>query len=382
MLFMSLLATLCFGCDEKSTRSFDAAPPKIDAGSNEKLRDANISLDRAVVPRELGVDAPLKPDAAPTSGGLYTSKNKIYLPSGKVFHGRGANIHDTRSCNACTWSLPNVAEVTRRVDELVNGWGANFLRLALESYGSAGGRTHYKGVLDDPAYLKDIQAIVAHIGKKPGVYVLLSIWVDPSLSSLGWPTAQTIKIWEKLAATFAKDKHVLFGLVNEPQSNFNGAQDAACWKAMNDAVAAIRKVESATGGLSHIITVQGTGGWARRMDYYITHPITAGGGKNVAYEVHVYDPISEFNKLFINPAKTLPVIIGEFGPGGQMTTADCTKLMDEAERLEIPHLAWTFHMRCPPNLLVENSGGGCGGKMKLAPTPWGTKLKQRLSKPW
>ncbi len=107
--------------------------------------------------------------------------------------------------------------------------------------------------------------------------------------------------------------------------------DAACHKAMNDAVAAIRKVESAAGVQPHIISVQGTGGWARRMDYYVTHPITAGGGKNIVYEVHVYDPSSDFAKLFINPAKTLPLVIGEFGPhSSRMTTTDCTKLMDEA----------------------------------------------------
>src|SRR5207247_1866717 len=120
-----------------------------------------------------------------------------------------ANLHDTRSCNACTWGPPNVAEVNRRVDELVDTWHANAIRLDLESYASAGGRTQWQGVLADPGYLTDVQTIVSHIGTKPGVYVLLSLWVDPTFSGAGWPTAATIPVWQKLAQTFASTPHVL-----------------------------------------------------------------------------------------------------------------------------------------------------------------------------
>ncbi|MCA9672993.1 MAG: cellulase family glycosylhydrolase, partial [Myxococcales bacterium] len=295
-------------------------------------------------------------------------------------HGRGANLHDTRSCNACTWNPPNVAEVKRRIDELV-GWGANFIRLDLESYAQAEGRVHYKPVTDDAQYLADVKAIVDHIGTKPGVYVLLSLWVDATFSQLGWPTAATAKTWELLATTFAADKHVLYGLCNEPQQNFDGARDAEVWKAMNDTVAAIRAVESKLGAQSHIIAVQGTGAWARRLDYYVSHPITAGGGANIAYEVHVYDPSSEHAKLVTQPAATLPVIIGEFGPSSGVSLTDVANLQALAEKLEVPHLAWTFHMRCPPNLIVD-PGVGCGVNMQLQPTPWGQQLKSRLAAPW
>jgi hypothetical protein len=44
--------------------------------------------------------------------------------------------------------------------------------------------------------------------------------------------------------------------------------------------------------------------------------------------------------------------------------------------------AWTFHMRCDPNLLVDNSGGGCGAGMTLAPTSWGNVLKTGLATTW
>jgi endoglucanase len=131
------------------------------------------------------------------------------------------------------------------------------------------------------------------------------------------------------------------------------------------------------------VTVQGTGGWARHLSYYVDHPITAGGGDNIAYEVHVYDPTSDFEQRFIGPSSTLPVVIGEFGPAaGYMTATDCDNMIDEAAARDIPHLAWTFHMRCAPNLIVDASNGGCGIDMPLTPTPWGTQLREWFNKPW
>jgi hypothetical protein len=88
--------------------------------------------------------------------------------------------------------------------------------------------------------------------------------------------------------------------------------------------------------------------------------------------------------MVTEPAKTLPVIIGELGPAqGYMTLDDCEQLMDLAEDQGIPHLAWTFHHCCPPNLLVDHSGGcGCGSGMYLEPSEWGMALMARLAQPW
>jgi len=332
------------------------------------------------------------PDGGPGAPWLHTSANHIRTADGSVWHGRGANLSDTRSCNACTYATASYPdEVMRRADELIDVWKANFIRLDLESYasatvGSPTARAHWQGVLDDAAYLAELKSIVDHIGAK-GAYVLVSLWADPTfsqrsdVSEVGWPTAQTNAVLAELAATFASDPHVLLGVCNEPQGNFDGALDARAWAAMDSAVAAIRSVEDAAGVPHHIVAVQGTGGWARRLDYYVTHPIAAGGGANVAYEVHVYNRAADFPSLFVNAAQTLPVIIGEFGLAN-MTEGDVQVLQRRAEQLEIPHLAWTFHMRCPPNLLVDNSAGGCGVGMELQPTAWGQLLKNRLAIPW
>ena len=316
-------------------------------------------------------------DARETGGGdgavtgwLHTSGNRIYRGS-TVFHGRGANFHDTRNCNACAYEPPNVAEVKRRADELIDNWKANFVRLDLESAAAADSRVQWQGVLDDPGYQADIQSIVAHVSAK-GAYVLLSLWDEPTATANQLPTTATLAVWRKLADMFKNEPRVLYGVTNEPHDD----TDETVWTAMNDAVAAIREVETQAGTPQHIIAVQGTQQWGRTLAYYVTHPITAGGGKNIVYETHVYDPQSEFEALFETPGRTLPVIIGEFGE------QDADALMDRAEAAQIPYLAWTFHGRCPPNLLVDNSGGGCGVGMDLVPTAFGQKIKNRFLTPW
>jgi endoglucanase len=180
---------------------------------------------------------------------------------------------------------------------------------------------------------------------------------------------------------------VLFGICNEPTENFDGAMDAAAWEAINRTAAVIRDVEEAAGAPRHVILAQGTGWWARRLDYYLDHPITAGGGENIAYEIHYYNPIAQLEDLLAGPAAKLPIVIGEFGPirfddGLEMTMQDCRNLMDFAMANDISLLAWTFHQNCAPNLIVNHVGEACGVGMKLEPTPWGELLQEYLAKPW
>ena len=323
------------------------------------------------------VPPPVEPPPPAPSGSsgswLHTAGNHIYKADNTVWMGRGANVFDTRGCNACAYSAPNVAEVKRRIDELT-GWGATFLRLALESYAAAEGRVSWASPSRDPAYLAHIVEIVNHATSKPGVYVEVSLWIDPSIASNGWPTEATAAEWRVLARALMGNSKVMFGVVNEPQNNFSGASDAACWAAMKVVVDAIRAVEVELGSPQHLIAVQGTRAWARDVSYYAMHPM----GANVIYEAHIYDPTAEANRLLL-PAASIPMIIGEFGPApGYMTLAETQALMLKAEELQVPFLGWALHQRCPPNLLVDTVGYGCGAGMPLTPTPWGQQLRAHL----
>lgn len=329
-----------------------------------------------------GVTGPLP---APVVGEwLSTKANKIVKSDGTVWMGRGANLFDTRGCNACSTKAPNVDEVKRRIDEIVK-WGGTFIRLALES-GLDSSLVNYRPITQDAQYLADIKTITDYVMTKPGLYMEVSLWIDSSFSNtpvVGWPTATTIETWKILTKTLNANPRLMFGLVNEPQNNFSGSYDAQCWTAMNNTVQAIRDVEASLGTTRHLIAVQGTRAWSRILTYYMTHPITAGGGANIVYETHVYDGQADFNELFVNPSQVLPVIIGEFGPvdWAGMFLPDTQAMMDKADALKVPWLAWSFHGRCPPNLIVDNSSGGCGVGMVLNPTPWGQQVKTQLAKP-
>ncbi|MBS1241854.1 MAG: Endoglucanase celA precursor, partial [Gemmatimonadetes bacterium] len=254
-----------------------------------------------------------------------------------------ANLLDTRFCGVCgpastsgnDTEATRRAEVIRRMDDLVDNWKANFIRLDLEtlSAASGSGTPASDGVVNSPIYLQNLKAIVDHAATKPQLLLMLAIWDSSSLDANGWPTAATNAELAVLATTFKDYPRVMFGVSNEPENNFNGTQDAQAWARMNSAVQAVRDAEVAAGAkVKHLVAVQGLGGWARQLGYYVTHPITAGGGANVVYEIHVYDPASAFAGMFETYSATLPIIIGEFGPAaGYMTTADCTALMSSAE---------------------------------------------------
>ncbi|EFN55972.1 hypothetical protein CHLNCDRAFT_145302 [Chlorella variabilis] len=233
-------------------------------------------------------------------------------------------------------------------------------------------------------YLQDIAELIAYIGAKfKHVQVLLSAWNSKTAwgtTALNWPTAATNALWKQVVTAVGQHPHVWFGVANEPESNYDGAQDAQVWHAMNFAVAAIREQEAALGMPAHIVAVQGTRGWARSLAYYMTHPITAGQGLNVVYETHPYNIAADFQSLFINPAASLPVIIGEFGPAtiSDMTMAHAETLMQQCNALGLPWLAWTLHMRCPPSLLQDLSNNGCGISMPLQLSDWGKLVKQYL----
>lgn len=376
-----------YTCRESARPVPSTTTPAVESKTTTSENTSVIEAKPAPTSLSNTTEAPQVVKNQSTTAWLETRGNKIYTSDGIIFRGRGANIHDTRSCNACTWNKPNVDEVKRRIDALVDDWGANFVRLLAESYDKPAGRVHYQGVLDDQSYLRDLVEIVSYIGTKPNTYVLVSLWTEPSEDKNGWPTAKTIPVWKTLAEALVDMPQVMFGVINEPHGNWNGDKDKEVWDAMNNVVKAIRAIEKKHGSPKHLIAVQGTRKYARYLGYYVDHPITAGKGENIIYETHSYLRPPEYEENWLGPAQTLPVIIGEFGPadlggGYKMTTEHTIVLMDEAEKHDISWLAWTFHMRCAPNLLKDNSNGTCGYNMKIEPSEWGEVIKTRLATPW
>jgi hypothetical protein len=270
-------------------------------------------------------------------------------------------------------------------------WHANFIRFLLSAKAAPYNmyEQQWQNLVDDTAYYADIQTNVNHMTSKPGVYVLVTLFSDDTMKDDNsdfdseWPGSlgDSNTRYRALAEAFYANPHVLFGLTNEPHTTPDHDADLAL--RYTSAIAVIRGVEDAHHSPHHIIVVQAPEGWSRDLTYFVAHPLA---GDNIAYEVHPYNPASDFDALIVQPSHTLPILIGEYGPAEGMTTSDIQMLWTVAQANQVPYIAWNFHQRCPPNLLQDTASDGCGLSASTGyafpRTAWGDMLFAHLQTPW
>lgn len=308
------------------------------------------------------------PDPNPipaTTGIVKVMGNKLVDETGNAWVGHGVNICDVRGDESATGLSYTVsaAEIIRRLD-YAKTLGVDYIRYLLESYTTA------QQLTNDAAYLAAVKSVVQH-ALGIGMKVEVGIWLDPSESPPlgGQCTAATIPIVQLIAAAFANNQDVLIGLCNEPRNNATEALKQAYRTAAVNCVAAIRATEQAIGAKTHVVLVGGADSWARNVSWFVANPIA---DTQVAYACHVYDPAASWQSEFQTAAKTLPIVIEEYGPAS-MTQDDCVALQTYCHTNAIPSAAWCFHQASPPNMLnntaSQNNGTQVG--MPLSLTAWG-----------
>jgi endoglucanase len=330
-------------------------------------------------------------DPPPASEWLDVQGTHITYEDGRRFHGRGADLHDERSCEACSFMPADPDGVDRWSDELIDNWHATFIRFLLSAKAAPlnASEVQWKSLVDDPQYLADIVQNVTHMTSKPGVYVEVTVFMDPSMKpetgdfDSEWPSSagDTLPVYRALAEAFHDNPHVLFGLTNEPHGSAD--HDAALAAVYTTAIDAIRAVEDSHGTPHHIIVAQAPENYARDLTYFIANPLA---GDRIAYEVHPYNTQADFDRLITQPATHLPIMIGEYGPAGVMTNTDIQALWPVAQAAEVPYIAWVFHQRCPPSMLQDTASDGCGldaaTGYNFPRTAWGDLLHDHLATPW
>src|SRR6185503_6423155 len=104
--------------------------------------------------------------------------------------------------------------------------------------------------------------------------------------------------------------------------------------------------------------------WTSKIGFYAAAPLPY---DNVVYEYHSYPPDPAG---YTQPG--IPVIIGEYGPGGDTSFADAFHADVEAK--SIPNLAWSAspYSDCAPDLLRVTFDAS------LTPTNWGSVVQAYL----
>jgi endoglucanase len=181
-------------------------------------------------------------------------------------------------------------------------WNANAVRMPVNQ----------QWFLEDESYAQLVEALLDDADRR-SLYVLLDVqWeqgraLDPYYRNiLPIPTFgngnTTEAFWHKAVSRWANRTNLLYDLVNEPHDVDAGMTA----EAMQVLVDRIRRMQG------EAVIVVGGMNWAHTIDYYRVRPLT---GTNLVYSAHPYLPYDSpaaFRANFLEAAKQLPVILGEF----------------------------------------------------------------------
>lgn len=323
------------------------------------------------VARDTGVSEDAADASRPVPAGwLYTSGNHIYR-DGAIWMGRGVNFVDLHMCGrdaTLADTSASLAFLEHEIDVLVSDWHATFLRIVM----SADDGSNFA---NNPELAARMVALLEHVEAQPNLYAMLSVYGDPSFrSSAGvgcCPQETSLPAYEAMVRATGHLGHVMYGLTNEPNEVAGSPEEAALGVTFEHIVQRIRDTEATMGVPPHLVSVQATQQWSRYLDYFVAHPIAAGGGVNVVYEVHAYDFPEDYDRLFVEPSRTLPLVIGQLGPfveGGR--AQDYVDLMMRADALSIPYTAWIFDWNCGFALIADDA---------LTPTAYGQEVHDHIA---
>ncbi|AFK87257.1 MULTISPECIES: carbohydrate-binding domain-containing protein [Thermoanaerobacterium] len=210
---------------------------------------------------------------------------------------------------------------------LSKDWEANVIRLAM--YVGEGGYATDSSVKD-----KVIQGIDLAI--KNDMYVI----VDWHVLNPGDPNADiysgALDFFKEIAQKYPNDKHIIYELANEPNSNAPGVtNDLDGWEKVKSYAEPIIKMLRDTGNQN--IVIVGSPNWSQRPDLAVEDPIN---DKNTMYSVHFYTgthlteedgkPGYVFGNMVYAIEHGLPVFVTEWGTSD--ASGNGGPYLDEADK--------------------------------------------------
>lgn len=299
---------------------------------------------------------PFTPTPAPASAPrpLHTEGARLLDDTGAEVHLRGLNVCAFEfDATGATWQLePDGGSRTLDVLSNPTRWNVNVVRVPVNQ----------EWFLTDDDYVARVEQVLDAAALR-GVYVIIDLqWehaqpTDPyQLNILREPTFgegnTSERFWHRASGRWANREHVLFDLINEPHDTPPDQLAVAMQRLINDLAQRAPNIPLIIGGPA----------WAHSVASWSEHPLH---GANLLYSAHEYlpyDPPSSFEAQFEQPARTLPVLLGEFD-GREQLLDDGTRyqqvLLERAEAAGVDGwLSWAIGCELE---LDDDLDGGVGG---------------------
>ncbi|GAC1613252.1 MAG: hypothetical protein NVS9B12_14430 [Vulcanimicrobiaceae bacterium] len=240
-------------------------------------------------------------------------------------------------------SFPNSGITEAQIEEIVNGWGCNIIRLPFNQ----------TWALNDDTYLDGIGQIVQWASKR-GAYTLLDLqWIDNVIKQAPLPNDDSIRMWTKLATRYQAESAVLYDIFNEPH-------DTTLDQWRNRAVRIVDAIRTV-----HPMSLIFVGG----MDWSFDLRGVPLDRDALVYSSHVYpNKPRNWPDAFGNLAGEVPVFLGEWGGEDKDVEGFGRKLAAYLNELGIGWTAWSWVDW--PHLMANGQ-----------PTPFGHLVKEQLSVP-
>jgi hypothetical protein len=354
--YAAAAVVILLGCDASDSSSGNESTGIDPSGTSDDGSDADTAADETTSTDgdDTGSGETTGPsDAPPTApDGYYVVGNTIYHESGTPHRFLGI------ARPSLEWN-PQGEYLGEADYQLMAGWGANVVRIALNQ-----GFWLQGSVVHDGGYPATIDQQIAW-ARAAGLDVILDLhWSDRG--DLGSVPAQqrmadqnSVTFWQQVAARYADDGRVVFELYNEPHDvPWNVWRDGG---QSGDGFAAVGMqtlydtVRAA--GADNLVIVGGLD-YAYDLTEVPAHEID---GYNVAYASHPYDfsgktPTAwEADWGFLSA--THPIVVTEFG------SFDCgsgyaSELISYADERDLSWTAWAWYPGgCDFPALIENWAG-------------------------
>lgn len=273
---------------------------------------------------------------------LTTSGKNVIDSSDKPIILRGVNLAST------TWGEEYTTWNPLAIHHVAQDWQINVIRTRIHQY-------EYEN--SSAQFFLNLETQILEPARQEGLYIILHPWFGENQSL---PDKQGIEMWLTVAKRYANDSHVLYDLLAEPRD----VENHIIRESYQELIPQLREVNP-----NSLIFVTGSD-WGREINSYLDNPLPF---PNIVYRTNPYNKTGEFEGLFGEIAKELPVFIGEFGTEDKLTMQeqDIQDLLGYADLLQIGWTAWHYSSTGCPCLLTDNN--------TFTPSQYGQIVESALS---